>query len=128
RLDLLLDLGGHVPDARDVADRRSAELHDDARHGPPRARAKWAGPPTGSSSDCSDALSRQGGRIHTRARQAPQASSRGARNAHAEAMIASTSVDAREIERFSGLAERWWDPEGPMRPLHRLNPPRLAYL
>jgi len=38
------------------------------------------------------------------------------------------SVDADEIARFSELATNWWDPQGPMRPLHRLNPPRLLYL
>ena len=43
-------------------------------------------------------------------------------------MTTSPSVDAGEIARFSELAERWWDPAGPMRPLHRLNPPRLLYL
>ena len=38
------------------------------------------------------------------------------------------SVDADEVARFDALARDWWDPEGPMRPLHRLNPVRLAYL
>ncbi len=38
------------------------------------------------------------------------------------------SVDRAEIEKFARLAERWWDPAGPMRPLHRLNPLRLAFL
>ena len=38
------------------------------------------------------------------------------------------SVDADEVARFSALAQSWWDPSGPMRPLHRLNPPRLLYL
>jgi 2-polyprenyl-6-hydroxyphenyl methylase / 3-demethylubiquinone-9 3-methyltransferase len=38
------------------------------------------------------------------------------------------SVDADEVDRFDALARQWWDPEGPMRPLHRLNPLRLAFL
>jgi 2-polyprenyl-6-hydroxyphenyl methylase / 3-demethylubiquinone-9 3-methyltransferase len=38
------------------------------------------------------------------------------------------SVDPREIEQFSKLAARWWDPRGPMAPLHKLNPVRLAYI
>lgn len=33
-----------------------------------------------------------------------------------------------EIERFGALARRWWDPNGPQRPLHELNPARLAYV
>ena len=40
----------------------------------------------------------------------------------------STSVDEDEIARFDGLAQDWWDPAGPMRALHRLNPIRLAYI
>jgi 2-polyprenyl-6-hydroxyphenyl methylase/3-demethylubiquinone-9 3-methyltransferase len=32
------------------------------------------------------------------------------------------------VARFAALAEAWWDPEGAFRPLHRLNPVRLAYL
>ena len=38
------------------------------------------------------------------------------------------SVDAAEVARFDRLAVEWWDPEGPMRPLHRLNPVRLGFL
>ncbi|HVO13582.1 MAG TPA: bifunctional 2-polyprenyl-6-hydroxyphenol methylase/3-demethylubiquinol 3-O-methyltransferase UbiG [Alphaproteobacteria bacterium] len=39
-----------------------------------------------------------------------------------------TTVDEAEVARFSALAEAWWDPEGEFRPLHRLNPVRLAYI
>ena len=39
-----------------------------------------------------------------------------------------TTVDAAEIARFAALADAWWDPEGEFRPLHRLNPTRLAYV
>jgi len=38
------------------------------------------------------------------------------------------SVDPAEIAKFSALAEAWWDPAGKFRPLHRLNPVRLAYI
>ncbi len=40
----------------------------------------------------------------------------------------SDSVDAGEIARFSALAEEWWDPEGKFKPLHALNPTRLAFI
>jgi 2-polyprenyl-6-hydroxyphenyl methylase/3-demethylubiquinone-9 3-methyltransferase len=40
----------------------------------------------------------------------------------------SSSVDPKEIERFDALAEDWWDEDGPMAPLHKLNPVRLAYI
>lgn len=41
---------------------------------------------------------------------------------------AATTVDAEEVARFSAMAEAWWDPDGDFRPLHRLNPTRLAYI
>ncbi len=40
----------------------------------------------------------------------------------------SASADSAEIEKFSALADDWWDEEGKFRPLHRLNPTRLAYV
>jgi 2-polyprenyl-6-hydroxyphenyl methylase/3-demethylubiquinone-9 3-methyltransferase len=38
------------------------------------------------------------------------------------------SVDAAEVARFSHLADAWWDPNGPMAMLHKLNPVRLAFI
>lgn len=37
-------------------------------------------------------------------------------------------IDAEELRKFERLGLRWWDPDGPMRPLHRLNPVRLQYV
>jgi 2-polyprenyl-6-hydroxyphenyl methylase/3-demethylubiquinone-9 3-methyltransferase len=37
-------------------------------------------------------------------------------------------ADSAEIIKFDRLASRWWDESGPMAPLHKLNPTRLAYL
>jgi len=39
-----------------------------------------------------------------------------------------TSINPQEIEQFSKDAARWWDEDGPFRPLHRLNPVRLEYI
>jgi 2-polyprenyl-6-hydroxyphenyl methylase/3-demethylubiquinone-9 3-methyltransferase len=39
-----------------------------------------------------------------------------------------SNVDHEEIARFDAVAARWWDPDGDMRPLHHLNPVRLAYV
>ncbi len=39
-----------------------------------------------------------------------------------------TSINQQEIEHFSKDAARWWDEDGPFRPLHRLNPARLDYI
>ncbi len=33
-----------------------------------------------------------------------------------------------ELDKFNELAHRWWDPEGPQRALHALNPARLGYV
>ena len=41
---------------------------------------------------------------------------------------ASATVDPAEIRRFAALAEEWWAPEGKFRPLHALNPVRLAFI
>jgi 2-polyprenyl-6-hydroxyphenyl methylase/3-demethylubiquinone-9 3-methyltransferase len=38
------------------------------------------------------------------------------------------NVDQAELRKFSDLAARWWDPQGPMRPLHDINPVRLAWI
>ncbi len=38
------------------------------------------------------------------------------------------TLDPEEIERFSRIADEWWDPLGKFRPLHQLNPIRLSYI
>jgi 2-polyprenyl-6-hydroxyphenyl methylase / 3-demethylubiquinone-9 3-methyltransferase len=38
------------------------------------------------------------------------------------------NFDQAELDKFAELAHRWWDPSGPQRPLHELNPTRLAYV
>lgn len=43
-------------------------------------------------------------------------------------MTQSATVDPEEVARFERLAQDWWDPKGPMRPLHKLNPVRLGYI
>ena len=44
------------------------------------------------------------------------------------AETAHSTVDEGEIERFSRIAEEWWDPNGKFAPLHHLNPTRLGYI
>jgi 2-polyprenyl-6-hydroxyphenyl methylase/3-demethylubiquinone-9 3-methyltransferase len=39
-----------------------------------------------------------------------------------------TTVDSSEIAKFSAMAEAWWDPHGDFKPLHQLNPTRIAFL
>jgi 2-polyprenyl-6-hydroxyphenyl methylase/3-demethylubiquinone-9 3-methyltransferase len=38
------------------------------------------------------------------------------------------NADPIELAKFSDLAHRWWDPEGEFRPLHLINPLRLAWI
>lgn len=39
-----------------------------------------------------------------------------------------TNVDSSEIDKFSALAHRWWDPNSEFAPLHRINPLRLGWI
>lgn len=48
--------------------------------------------------------------------------------AQAQASARGRTVDDEEVARFEAMAQTWWDPDGPMRVLHRFNPVRLAYL
>jgi 2-polyprenyl-6-hydroxyphenyl methylase / 3-demethylubiquinone-9 3-methyltransferase len=38
------------------------------------------------------------------------------------------NADAQELAKFSELAHRWWDPDSEFRPLHQINPLRLAWI
>ena len=39
-----------------------------------------------------------------------------------------SNSDPAELEKFSQLAHRWWDPHGEFRPLHEINPLRLEWI
>lgn len=39
-----------------------------------------------------------------------------------------STLDPDEVARFEGLARDWWDPDGPMKPLHKFNPVRLGFI
>ncbi len=38
------------------------------------------------------------------------------------------NADPLELDKFSQLAHRWWDPLGEFRPLHEMNPARQAWI
>jgi 2-polyprenyl-6-hydroxyphenyl methylase/3-demethylubiquinone-9 3-methyltransferase len=40
----------------------------------------------------------------------------------------SQNVDPAEVEKFAARAADWWDPTGPFRTLHEINPLRLEYV
>ena len=42
--------------------------------------------------------------------------------------MANNTINKEEIEKFSNLAEEWWDPNGKFKPLHKFNPIRIEYI
>ena len=38
------------------------------------------------------------------------------------------TINKKEIEKFSQIAEEWWDPDGKFKPLHKFNPIRISYI
>ena len=38
------------------------------------------------------------------------------------------SINSKEIEKFTKIAEEWWDPNGKFKPLHKFNPIRISYI
>ncbi|MET3117301.1 2-polyprenyl-6-hydroxyphenyl methylase/3-demethylubiquinone-9 3-methyltransferase [Undibacterium sp. GrIS 1.8] len=42
--------------------------------------------------------------------------------------MSTQNVDPAEIQKFSDLAHRWWDPTSEFRPLHEINPLRLEWI
>jgi len=42
--------------------------------------------------------------------------------------VTTDNFSQTELDKFNALANRWWDPEGPQKPLHALNSPRLGYV
>ena len=39
-----------------------------------------------------------------------------------------STINKKEIEKFSKMAEEWWDPNGKFKPLHKFNPIRISYI
>jgi 2-polyprenyl-6-hydroxyphenyl methylase/3-demethylubiquinone-9 3-methyltransferase len=42
--------------------------------------------------------------------------------------MATATIDPAEAAKFDGLAATWWDPAGPMAPLHAMNPVRVGWI
>ncbi len=38
------------------------------------------------------------------------------------------NVSVEEVSKFDALADEWWNPKGPMRPLHAMNPARIGFV
>ena len=42
--------------------------------------------------------------------------------------MATTTINKAEVEKFSKIADEWWDPNGKFKPLHQINPVRLRFV
>ena len=40
----------------------------------------------------------------------------------------SSTINAKEVKKFSQISSEWWDPEGQFKPLHKFNPIRIKYI
>jgi 2-polyprenyl-6-hydroxyphenyl methylase/3-demethylubiquinone-9 3-methyltransferase len=45
-----------------------------------------------------------------------------------DAPMNETNADPHELDKFGDLAHRWWDPNSEFRPLHDINPARMAWI
>ncbi len=43
-------------------------------------------------------------------------------------MVSASTASPEEIAKFESVADTWWDPTGPFRPLHKFNPARIRYM
>lgn len=48
--------------------------------------------------------------------------------AEAQRKASGSTIDPSEVSRFAAMANEWWAPNGKMRPLHALNPVRIAFI
>ena len=39
-----------------------------------------------------------------------------------------STINKLEIDKFTKIADEWWDPNGKFKPLHRFNPVRIRYI
>ena len=40
--------------------------------------------------------------------------------------MSNNTINKEEVEKFSKIAEEWWNPNGKFKPLHKFNPIRIA--
>ena len=39
-----------------------------------------------------------------------------------------STINKAEIDKFSKIADEWWDPNGKFKPIHKFNPLRIEYI
>ena len=42
--------------------------------------------------------------------------------------MSNNTINKEEVEKFSKIADEWWNPNGKFKPLHRFNPIRIEYI
>ena len=42
--------------------------------------------------------------------------------------MSNNTINKEEVEKFSKIAEEWWNPNGKFKPLHKFNPIRIEYI
>ena len=42
--------------------------------------------------------------------------------------MSNNTINKEEVEKFSKIAEEWWNPKGKFKPLHKFNPIRIEYI
>ena len=42
--------------------------------------------------------------------------------------MSNNTINKEEVEKFSKIAEEWWNPNGKFKPLHKFNPIRIDYI
>ena len=42
--------------------------------------------------------------------------------------MSNNTINPEEVEKFSKIAEEWWNPNGKFKPLHKFNPIRIEYI
>src|SRR3954454_9301862 len=72
------------------------------------------------------AISSQGSGLTRQRRGAYRGGSKAGQRQENAMLAASLKPD--EVARFDALAQDWWNPDGPMAPLHRINPVRIGWL
>jgi len=94
--------------------------------GRPSLHRRWLGSFSANLSHAPNSILSSNGPFIGRGGSTKEGRERGVR-AHSTTS-SSSSVDYEEVEKFSKLAERWWDPDGPQAMLHLMNPARIGYI
>ena len=121
---LTLDVPCHILDAFDRGDGGSAEFHHETGHGNSKVRLQERK----ASDDIADGREARAALCNRETRESMRRPQCSKLRVSTMDSSAASRVDEAEVEKFNRLASQWWDPRGEMKPLHKFNPVRLAWL